>query len=62
MEKEDQSLKLNYLDVTHISTSARKYELKMHQKNAVTNIQIKPHSYINPALIREIFKAFVSRA
>ena len=30
MEKEDQSLKLNYLDVTNISTSARKYELKMH--------------------------------
>ena len=44
MEKEDQSLKLNYLDITHISTSAWKYELKIHQKNAVTNIQIKPHS------------------
>ena len=62
MEKEDQSLKLNYLDVTHISTSAWKYELKIHQKSAVTNIQIKPYSYINPALIRGILKGFVSTA
>ena len=39
-----------------------KYEFKTLRKNAVTNVQIKPHSYVNPALIRGIFKGFVSRA
>ena len=34
----------------------------MSLKNAITNVQIKPHSYVNPALIRGIFKGFVSRA
>ena len=28
----------------------------------MTNVQIKPHSYDNPALIRGIFKWFISRA
>ena len=62
MEKEDQSRKLNFLDVTIINTVAGKYEFKIHRKNAITNVQIKPHSYVNPALIRGIFKGFVSRA
>ena len=26
------------------------------------NVQIKSHSYVNPALIRDIFKGFVFRA
>ena len=62
MEKENQSQKLNFLDVTIINTGAGKYEFKIHRKNAITNVQIKPHSYVNPALIRGIFKGFVSRA
>ena len=62
MEKEDQSQKLNFLDVTIINTGAGKYEFKMHRKNAITNVQIKPHSFVNPSLIRGIFKGFVSRA
>ena len=62
MEKEDQSQKLNSLDVTIINTGAGKHEFKIHRKNAITNVQIKPHSYVNPALIRGIFKGFVSRA
>ena len=62
MEKENQSRKLNFFDVTIINTGAGKYEFKIHRKNAITNVQIKPHSYINPALIRDIFKGFVSRA
>ena len=47
MEKEDQSQKLNVLDVTIINTCAGKYEFKIHRKNAITNVQIKPHSYVN---------------
>ena len=62
MEKEDESRKLNFLDVTIINTVEGKYEFKIHRKNAMTNVQIKPHSYVNPALIRDIFKGFVSRA
>ena len=62
MEKEDQSRKLNFFDVTIINTVAGKYEFKIHRKIAITNVQIKPHSYVNPALIRGIFKGFVSRA
>ena len=61
MEKEDQSHKLNFLDVTIINIGAGKYDFKIHQKNTITNVQIKPHLYVNPALIRDIFKGFVSR-
>ena len=50
MEKEDQSRKLNFFHVTIINTVARKYEFKIHRKIAITNVQIKPHSYVNPAL------------
>ena len=62
MEKEGQSQKLNFLDVTIINTSAGKYEFKIHRKNAITNVQIKPHSFVNPSLIRVICKGFGSRA
>ena len=62
MEKEDQSRKLKFLDVTIIITGAGKYEFKTHRKNATTNVKIKPRSYVNPALSRGIFKGFVSRA
>ena len=62
MEKEGKSRKLNFLDVTIINTGEGKYEFKIHRKNAMTNVQMKPHSYVNPALIRGIFKGVVSRA
>ena len=60
MEKEDQSQKLNLLDVTIINTGTGKYEFKKHLKNAFTNVQIKPHSFIKILIIRGIFKGFVS--
>ena len=55
MEKENQSRKLNFLDLIIINTGTEKYEFKIHRKNEITNVQIKPHSYVNPALIRGIF-------
>ena len=61
MEKEDQSRKLNFLDLTIIKTDTGKYDFKIHRKNAITNVKIEPHSYVNPALIRDIFRGFVSR-
>ena len=39
MEKEDQSRKLNFLDVTIINTGAGTYKFKMHRKNAIANVQ-----------------------
>ena len=62
MGKKDQSQKLNFLDVTITNTGAGKYEFKIHRKNAITNVQIKPHSFVNSSLIRGIFKGFVSRS
>ena len=51
MKKEDQSRKVNFLNVTILKTGAGKYEIKIHRKNAIKNVQIKPRSYINPAVI-----------
>ena len=65
MEKEEQSRKLNFLDVTIINTGAGTYKFKMQRKNAITNVQKnenKTNSYVNRALIRGILKGFVSRA
>ena len=65
MEKEEQSRKLNFLDVTIINTGAGTYKFKMQRKNAITNVQKnqnKTNSYVNRALIRGTLKGFVSRA
>ena len=35
--------------------------LKLYCKNPITNVQMKPYSFVNPSLIRGIFKRFVSR-
>ena len=62
MEKEDQSQTLDFLDVAMMKTGAVKCEFKIHPKNAITNVLIKPNLFINPSSIRSIFKGFVSRA
>ena len=54
--------KQNFLYVTIINNGAWKYEFKILGKNAIANVQIKLHSYMNPVSIRAIFKEFVSRA
>ena len=33
----------------------------MHRKNAITNIHIKPTSYIDPNIIKRVFKGFLHR-
>ena len=38
MEKENQSQKIKFLDVTIVNTAVGKYGFKMHPKNAITNI------------------------
>ena len=49
------------MDVTIINTCAGKYEYKIHRKDAIKNVQIKPHSFVNLALIRDTFKGYISR-
>ena len=34
----------------------------MHRKNAITNINIKPTSCIDPNIIKSVFKGFLHRA
>ena len=35
---------------------------KMHCKNAITNVYMKPHLFVNSSLIRGLFKGFVYKA
>ena len=62
IEKENNNKSLNFLDVTIINTERGKYEFKVHRKDAITNIQIKPSSYVNPKLVESILKGFLHRA
>ena len=62
ISQEAQSQKLNFSDVTIINTGTGKYEFKMYHKNEIKNVQIKPHLFVNPSIMRGIFKGFVSRA
>ena len=41
---------------------AGQYELKIHRKNAITNVQVKLNSFLNPSFISGIFKGFIFRA
>ena len=38
------------------------YEYKIHRKNAITNVQVKPHSGHDPKVLRGIFTGFLHRA
>ena len=53
---------MNFLDLTMINNTKGKYELKVYRKEAITNIQIKPHSNHHPKVLSAIFKAYVHRA
>ena len=52
---------LNFLDIKVKNNNGR-YELNVHRKPAITNVQIKPHSCIPPDTITSIFKGFLARA
>ena len=44
------------------NTINSKYEFKVHRKKAITNINIKPTSYIDPNTMKRVFKGFLHRA
>ena len=61
-EYENDNKELNFLDVTIKNNNNGKYEFKIHRKNAITNVQIKPHSSISPNIKDGVFKGFLARA
>ena len=63
VEFEDHKHSLNFLDISISSnTTNRKDELKVHRKDAITNIHIKPNSCIDPSITKSVFKGFLHRA
>ena len=63
METENEEKILNFLDLQIINDQTdNKYKFKIHRKNAITNVQIKPHSSHDPKIINGVFKGFVNRA
>ncbi|XP_047123024.1 uncharacterized protein LOC124806302 [Hydra vulgaris] len=53
---------LNFLDITITNNTLGKYEYKVYRKEAITNIQIKPHSSHNLNILIAIHKGFLHRA
>ena len=63
VEFEDNKHSLNFLDIKITNnTTNKKYEFKVHRKDAITNIHIKPNSFIDPSITRCVFKCFLHRA
>ena len=62
IESEDASKSINFLDVNIKNDGNGKYEFKIHRKNAITNVQIKPTSNHDTKIIQGLFKGYVERA
>ncbi|XP_065640485.1 uncharacterized protein LOC136073060 [Hydra vulgaris] len=62
IEVENELGTLNYLDIQIMNKKTGKYEYKVYRKDAITNIQIKPHSNHDPNILNSIFKGFLHRA
>ena len=62
VEFEDHKHSLNFLDINSTSnTTNKKYEFEVNQKDAITNINIKPNSCIDPSITKSVLKGFVHR-
>ena len=61
-EYEDENKTLNFLDITIMNEGSGKYEFKIHRKDAITNVQVKPTSCHDSKVIYGIFKGFIHRA
>ena len=59
IEYENENKSLNFLDINITNTINNKYEFKVHRKNVISNIHIKPTSCIDPNIIRSVFKGFL---
>ena len=62
VEFEDYKHSLNFLDINITNnTTNRKYEFKVHRKDAIANIHIKPNSFLDPSITKSVFKGFHHR-
>ena len=61
-EYEDDNKTLNFLDTTIINNGLGKYEFKIHRKDAITNVQLKPDSCHEEKVKYGVFKGFIHRA
>ena len=60
VEFEDHKHSVNVLDInTAKNTTKKKYKFKVHRKGAITNINIKPNSCIDPSITESVFKGFL---
>ncbi|XP_065662967.1 uncharacterized protein LOC136085574 [Hydra vulgaris] len=62
IEKESDSHAINFLDLSITNNKSGTYLFKIYRKDAITNVQIKPHSCHNPKIIYGVFKGFIRRA
>ena len=63
VEFEDHKHSLNFLDINITNNTAnKKYEFKVHRKEAITSTHIKPNSCIDPSITKSVFKGFLHRA
>ena len=53
---------MSFLDVTVTNNRSGSYDFKIHRKDAITNVQLKPSSSIDPRLFQGVFKGFLVRA
>ena len=44
IEREDENKSLNFIGLQVVNNLQGKYDFSIHRKNAITNVQIKPHS------------------
>ena len=61
-EYEDAEKTLNFLDTSIINNGEGKYEFRIHRKDAITNVQLKPQSCHADTIKYGVFKGFLHRA
>lgn len=62
VELENEQKELTFLDINIKNDKNGKFQFKVHRKDAITNVQIKPHSSIAPNIADGVFKGFLARA
>ena len=62
MEIEDNNKSLAFLDTRNTNNGTGNYDIDIYRKDAITNVQLKPNSSINPKMIDGVFKGFLARA
>ena len=59
---EDHNKTLPFLDILIENNKTGNYDFKIHCKSAITNVQIKKTSCLDPKITQGVFKGFLSRA